>query len=58
MSEQNKPGGLSDLIGKIKSGAATIAASTKKQRRDVDDETVEIVEPQDNPRPQIGRAHV
>ncbi|SBW84666.1 hypothetical protein PVE_R2G0640 [Pseudomonas veronii 1YdBTEX2] len=57
MSEQNKPGGLSDLIGKIKSGAATIAASTKKQRRDVDDETVEIVEPQDNPRPQIDDYH-
>ncbi|WP_439126282.1 MAG: hypothetical protein ACNJA3_28345 (plasmid) [Pseudomonas rhizophila] len=53
MSEQNKPGGLGDLIGKIKSGAATIAASTKKPRRDADADNVEVIESQDAPRPQI-----
>ncbi|MBF6043488.1 hypothetical protein P5706_36800 [Pseudomonas sp. ChxA] len=57
MSEQNKPGGLGDLIGKIKSGAATIAASTKKPRRDAgtdaDADNVEVIESQDAPRPHI-----
>ncbi|RMM39202.1 hypothetical protein QO021_30050 (plasmid) [Pseudomonas amygdali pv. lachrymans] len=53
MSEQNKPGGLVELVGKIKSGAANIAAGTKKPRQDVDADTVEIVEPQESPRPHI-----
>lgn len=53
MSEQHKPGGLVDLIGKIKSGAANMAASSKKPRKDADGDAAEVVEPQDTPRPQI-----
>lgn len=55
MSEQNKPGGLGDLIGKIKSGAATFAASTKKPQREAaaDADNAEVIEPQDNRRPHI-----
>lgn len=55
MSEQNKPGGLGDLIGKIKSGAANIAASTKKPQReaDADVDNVDVIESQDSPHPHI-----
>lgn len=53
MSEQNKPGGLGDLIDKIKGGAASMAASAKKPRRDPKADSVDVIESQDSPRPPI-----